>query len=160
MLPVLGLRNEKFSLTTTLTTKLLTNPLAQSRSTADAGDQSPASGPSSTQADCRWHGSGQWTRRGRDQRSNRAASFVKRISTRNRFLDGSADCNRATYASLGDWQRTFPAVHGSVRTPPAAFSPRSRIAARLTHRSGDADGRFADERCGCSLGDRGGKEIA
>ena len=32
-------------LTTTLITKLLTNPLAQSRSTADSDDQSPASGP-------------------------------------------------------------------------------------------------------------------
>jgi hypothetical protein len=32
-------------LTTTLITKLLTNQLAQSRPTADAGDQSPASGP-------------------------------------------------------------------------------------------------------------------
>jgi hypothetical protein len=31
-------------LTTTLITKLLTNPLAQLRSTADAGDQLPASG--------------------------------------------------------------------------------------------------------------------
>jgi hypothetical protein len=59
MLPVLGLRNEKFSLTTTLTTKLLTNPLAQSRSTADAGDQSPPQGRSTTQTDCRWHGRGQ-----------------------------------------------------------------------------------------------------
>jgi hypothetical protein len=35
----------KVSLTTTLITKLLTNPLAQSRSTEDAGDHSPASGP-------------------------------------------------------------------------------------------------------------------
>src|SRR5688572_1043692 len=43
--PVAGLRNENVSLTTTLITKLLTNPLAQSRSTADASDQSPASGP-------------------------------------------------------------------------------------------------------------------
>jgi hypothetical protein len=40
-----NLRNEKVSLTTTLIAKLLTNPLAQSRSTADAGDQSQASGP-------------------------------------------------------------------------------------------------------------------
>jgi hypothetical protein len=32
-------------LTTTLVTKLLTNPLAQSRSTEDAGDHSPVSGP-------------------------------------------------------------------------------------------------------------------
>jgi hypothetical protein len=40
-----NLRNEKVSLTTRLITKLLTNPLAQSRSTADAGDQSPGSGP-------------------------------------------------------------------------------------------------------------------
>jgi hypothetical protein len=32
-------------LTTTLITKLLTNPLAQSRSTEDAGDHSPALGP-------------------------------------------------------------------------------------------------------------------
>jgi hypothetical protein len=32
-------------ITTTLVTKLLTNPLAQSRSTADAGDQSPGSAP-------------------------------------------------------------------------------------------------------------------
>ncbi len=39
------LRNEKVNLTTTLLTKLLTNPLAQSRSTADSGDQSPASRP-------------------------------------------------------------------------------------------------------------------
>ena len=38
-------RNEKVGLTTTLITKLLTNPLAQARSTAEAGDQSPASGP-------------------------------------------------------------------------------------------------------------------
>jgi hypothetical protein len=36
--------NEKVSLTT-LITKLLTNPLAQSRSTGDAGDHSPASKP-------------------------------------------------------------------------------------------------------------------
>jgi hypothetical protein len=36
--------NEKLSLTTTLITKLLTNPLAQSRLTADSGCQSPASG--------------------------------------------------------------------------------------------------------------------
>jgi hypothetical protein len=35
----------KVNLTTTLLTKLLTNPLAQSRSTADSGDQSPASRP-------------------------------------------------------------------------------------------------------------------
>ena len=34
-----NLRNEKVSLTTRLITKLLTNPLAQSRSTEDAGDQ-------------------------------------------------------------------------------------------------------------------------
>ena len=40
-----NLRNDKVSLTTTLITKLLTNPLARSPSTADAGDQSPASGP-------------------------------------------------------------------------------------------------------------------
>jgi hypothetical protein len=40
-----NLRNEKVSLTTTLITKLLTNPLARSRSTEDAGDQSPASEP-------------------------------------------------------------------------------------------------------------------
>jgi hypothetical protein len=33
------------SLTTTLITKLLINPLAQLRSTEDAGDHSPASGP-------------------------------------------------------------------------------------------------------------------
>jgi hypothetical protein len=33
------------SLRTTLITTLLTNPLAQSRSTEDAGDHSPASGP-------------------------------------------------------------------------------------------------------------------
>jgi hypothetical protein len=39
------LRNETLSLTTTLITKLLTNPLAQSRLTADSGYQSPASGP-------------------------------------------------------------------------------------------------------------------
>jgi hypothetical protein len=38
-------RNEKVILMTTLITKLLTNPLAQSRSTADARDQSPASRP-------------------------------------------------------------------------------------------------------------------
>ena len=58
-------------------------------------------GRSTTQADCQWHGSGQWTRRGRDQRSNRAASLVKRISTRDRSLDGSAYCNRATdFASV------------------------------------------------------------
>jgi hypothetical protein len=50
-------------------------------------------------------------------------------------------------------------VHGSVRTR-AAFSPRWRIAARLTHRSADADGGFADERCDYTLRDRGGKEIA
>jgi hypothetical protein len=37
--------NEKVSLTTTLITKLLTNPLAQSQSTEDAGDHSPTSGP-------------------------------------------------------------------------------------------------------------------
>ena len=37
--------NEKANLTTILITKLHTNPLAQSRSTADSGDQSPASGP-------------------------------------------------------------------------------------------------------------------
>ena len=41
---------------TTLITKLLTNPLAQSRSTADSDDQSPASGPALRKADCRWHG--------------------------------------------------------------------------------------------------------
>jgi hypothetical protein len=35
----------ELSLTTTLITKLLTNALAQSRSAADSGDQSPASGP-------------------------------------------------------------------------------------------------------------------
>jgi hypothetical protein len=40
-----NLRNEKVSLTTRLITKLLTNPLAQARSTADAEDQSRASGP-------------------------------------------------------------------------------------------------------------------
>jgi hypothetical protein len=40
---------------TTLITKLLTNPRAQSRPAADAGDQSPASGRSTTHADCRWH---------------------------------------------------------------------------------------------------------
>lgn len=40
-----NLRNEKVSLTMALITKLLTNPLAQSRSTEDAGDHSPASGP-------------------------------------------------------------------------------------------------------------------
>ena len=39
-----NLRNEKVSLTTTLITKLLTNPLAQSRSTEDAEDQSPGLG--------------------------------------------------------------------------------------------------------------------
>jgi hypothetical protein len=39
------IRNEKLSLTTRLITKMLTNPLAQSRSTADSGYQSPASGP-------------------------------------------------------------------------------------------------------------------
>jgi hypothetical protein len=38
------LRNENVSLTTTLITKLLTNLLEQPRSTADAGDQLPASG--------------------------------------------------------------------------------------------------------------------
>jgi type I restriction enzyme R subunit len=43
-------------LTTTPITKLLTNPLAQSRSTAGARDQSAASESSTTQADCRWHG--------------------------------------------------------------------------------------------------------
>jgi hypothetical protein len=37
-------RNEKVGLTTTLITRLLTNQLAQSRSTADAGDQSSVSG--------------------------------------------------------------------------------------------------------------------
>jgi hypothetical protein len=37
--------NEKLSLTTTLITKLLTNPLAQSQSTADSCDQSSASAP-------------------------------------------------------------------------------------------------------------------
>ena len=37
-----NLRHEKLSLTTTLTTKLLTNPLAQSRSTEHARYQSPA----------------------------------------------------------------------------------------------------------------------
>jgi hypothetical protein len=36
-----SLRNEKVTLTTTLITKLLTNPPAPSPSTADAGDQSP-----------------------------------------------------------------------------------------------------------------------
>jgi hypothetical protein len=51
-----NLPNEKVSSTMTLITKLLTNPLAQSRSTADAGDQPPGSWPSSTRADCRWHG--------------------------------------------------------------------------------------------------------
>jgi hypothetical protein len=40
-----SLRNEKVSLTRTLITKLLTNPLAQARSTEDAGDHSSASGP-------------------------------------------------------------------------------------------------------------------
>jgi hypothetical protein len=40
-----NLRNEKVSLTTRLITKLLTNPLAQARSTADAEDQSRAPGP-------------------------------------------------------------------------------------------------------------------
>jgi hypothetical protein len=40
-----NLRNKKVSLTTTLITKLLTNPLAQSLSTEDAGDHSQASGP-------------------------------------------------------------------------------------------------------------------
>ncbi len=39
-----NLRNEKASLTTTLITKLLTNPLAQSRSTEDAEDRSPGLG--------------------------------------------------------------------------------------------------------------------
>jgi hypothetical protein len=40
-----NLRNEKVSLTTTLITKLLTNPLAQPRSSEDADDHSPASRP-------------------------------------------------------------------------------------------------------------------
>jgi hypothetical protein len=40
-----NLRNEKAGLTTTLITKLITNPLAQSRSPEDSGDQSPASRP-------------------------------------------------------------------------------------------------------------------
>jgi hypothetical protein len=40
-----NVRNEKVGLTMTLITKLLTNPLTQSRSTEDAGDHSPASGP-------------------------------------------------------------------------------------------------------------------
>src|SRR5215213_8176793 len=38
------LRNQRVGLTTTLITKLLANPLAQSRSTEDAGDQLPGSG--------------------------------------------------------------------------------------------------------------------
>jgi hypothetical protein len=37
-------------------TKLLTNPLAQSRSTAETSDRSPASEPRTAQADCRCHG--------------------------------------------------------------------------------------------------------
>jgi hypothetical protein len=44
-----NLRNEKASLTTTLITKLLTNPLAQSQSTAYSGVQSPPQGRSTTQ---------------------------------------------------------------------------------------------------------------
>ena len=52
-------RNEKPSLATILITKVHTNPLAQSRSTADSGDQSPASGPSISPADCRWDARGQ-----------------------------------------------------------------------------------------------------
>lgn len=40
-----NLRKEKLSLTTTPITKVLTDPLAQLGSTADLGDQSPASGP-------------------------------------------------------------------------------------------------------------------
>ena len=57
--PLLRVRNEKVSLTTTLITKLHTNPLALSRTTADAGVQSSPRGRSTTQVDCRWHGSGQ-----------------------------------------------------------------------------------------------------
>ena len=49
-------RNEKVGLTTTLITRLLTNPLAKSRSTADASVQSSPQGPSTTQVDRRWHG--------------------------------------------------------------------------------------------------------
>jgi hypothetical protein len=47
------------ALTTTPITKLLTNPLPQSRSTADADDQSPPHGRSTTRTDCRWHGRGE-----------------------------------------------------------------------------------------------------
>jgi hypothetical protein len=53
-----SVRNEKVSLTTTLITRLLTDPLANSRSRADARDQSPGSGPATTHVDCRWHGRG------------------------------------------------------------------------------------------------------
>jgi hypothetical protein len=54
--PLPRIRKREVSLTTTLITKLLTNPLAQSQSRADSGDRSPASGPSTSQVDCRWHG--------------------------------------------------------------------------------------------------------
>jgi hypothetical protein len=40
-------------------TKLLTNPLGQPRSTADAGVQSLPQGRSTTQVDCQWHGRSQ-----------------------------------------------------------------------------------------------------
>jgi hypothetical protein len=40
-----SVRNEKAGLTTTLITKLLTNPLAKARSRADASDQSLGLGP-------------------------------------------------------------------------------------------------------------------
>jgi hypothetical protein len=52
--------NEKLSLTTTLITKLLTNPLARSQSTADSGDQSPASAPvhHTGRLSMAWRGSG------------------------------------------------------------------------------------------------------
>jgi hypothetical protein len=49
-------RNEKVGLTTTLITRLLINPLAKSRSTADASVQSSPQGPSTTLVDRRWHG--------------------------------------------------------------------------------------------------------
>jgi hypothetical protein len=104
------LRNEKLSLTTTLIPNCLpirSHNRAKRRTWVT--NRQPQ-GRSTTQAYCRWHGSGQWTRRGRDQRSNRAASLVKRISTRNRSLDGSAYFNRATLT------RTL--VTGSGRSRP------------------------------------------
>ena len=51
---------EKVSLTTTLITKLLTDPLAKSRSRdrTRVTNRQPQ-GRSASQADCRWHGRGQ-----------------------------------------------------------------------------------------------------